>query len=125
MSFAIFTLYIRVIFFLYKLIAFFKKEEYSYLSIEVRWYILYFYTLNLQGCFHSSYRLCIEVYAVFVFKFVGFLFSLFCQKSHEILLILADQSTLFKLARADYPHLLLLASPMFFTFRHHCTYVLT
>ena len=34
---------------------------------------------------------------------------------------LADQLTLFEPGRADYPHLLLLASPMFFTFRHHCT----
>ena len=32
-----------------------------------------------------------------------------------------DQLTLFKPGRADYPHLLLLAPPMFFTFRHHCT----
>ena len=31
----------------------------------------------------------------------------------------ADQLTLFELGRADYPHLLLLAPPMFFTFRHH------
>ena len=33
---------------------------------------------------------------------------------------LADQLTLFKPGRADYPHLLLLAHSMFFTFRHHC-----
>ena len=33
---------------------------------------------------------------------------------------LPDQLTLFELGRADYPHLLLLAPPMFFTFRHHC-----
>ena len=33
---------------------------------------------------------------------------------------LADQLTLFQPGRADYPHLLLLAPPMFFTFRHHC-----
>ena len=32
----------------------------------------------------------------------------------------ADQLTLFEPGRADYPHLLLLAPPMFFTFRHHC-----
>ena len=32
---------------------------------------------------------------------------------------LADQLTLFHLGRADYPHLLLLALPIFFTFRHH------
>ena len=32
---------------------------------------------------------------------------------------LADQFTLFQLGRADYPHLLPLALPMFFTFRHH------
>ena len=32
---------------------------------------------------------------------------------------LADQLTLFQPGRADYPHLLLLAPPMFFTFRHH------
>ena len=31
---------------------------------------------------------------------------------------LADQLTLFKPGRADYPHPLLLAPPMFFTFRH-------
>ena len=31
---------------------------------------------------------------------------------------LADQLTLFQPGRADYPHLLLLAPPMFFTFRH-------
>ena len=31
----------------------------------------------------------------------------------------ADQLTLFKPGRADFPHLLLLAPPMFFTFRHH------
>ena len=46
----------------------YKTEEYSYLSIEVRWYIFYFNTINLQGCFHSSYRLWIEVYAIFVIK---------------------------------------------------------
>ena len=35
---------------------------------------------------------------------------------------LADQLlTLFQPGRADYPYLLLLAPPMFFTFRHHCT----
>ena len=33
---------------------------------------------------------------------------------------LADQSTLLQPKRADYPHLLLQASPNFFTFRHHC-----
>ena len=32
----------------------------------------------------------------------------------------ADQLTLFEPGRADYPHLLLLAPPMFFTFRQHC-----
>ena len=32
----------------------------------------------------------------------------------------ADQLTLFKPGRTDYPHLLLLAPPMFFTFQHHC-----
>ena len=32
---------------------------------------------------------------------------------------LADQLTLFKPGRADYPHPLLLAPPIFFTFRHH------
>ena len=32
---------------------------------------------------------------------------------------LADQLTLFQPGRADNPHLLLLAPPMFFTFRHH------
>ena len=32
----------------------------------------------------------------------------------------ADQLTLFEPGRADHPHLLLLAPPMFFTFRHHC-----
>ena len=32
---------------------------------------------------------------------------------------LADKLTLFQPGRADYPHLLLLAPPMFFTFRHH------
>ena len=32
---------------------------------------------------------------------------------------LADQLTLFQTGRTDYPHLLLLAPPMFFTFRHH------
>ena len=32
---------------------------------------------------------------------------------------LADQLTLFQPGRADYPHLMLLAPPMFFTFRHH------
>ena len=31
----------------------------------------------------------------------------------------ADQLTLFEPGRADYPHLLLLAPSMFFTFRHH------
>ena len=31
----------------------------------------------------------------------------------------SDQLTLFEPGRADYPHLLLLAPPMFFTFRHH------
>ena len=35
----------------------------------------------------------------------------------------ADKLTLFEPGRADYPHLLLLALPMFFTFRHHCIYV--
>ena len=35
---------------------------------------------------------------------------------------LADQLTLFQSGRADYPHLILLAPPMFFTFRHHCFY---
>ena len=34
--------------------------------------------------------------------------------------VLADQLTLFQPGRADYPHLLLLAPPKFFTFRHHC-----
>jgi hypothetical protein len=33
---------------------------------------------------------------------------------------LADESTLFQPGMADYPHLLLLVPPMFFTFRHHC-----
>ena len=33
---------------------------------------------------------------------------------------LADQLALFEPGSADYPHLLLLAPPMFFTFRHHC-----
>ena len=33
---------------------------------------------------------------------------------------LADQLTQFQPGRADYPHLSLLAPPMFFTFRHHC-----
>ena len=33
----------------------------------------------------------------------------------------ADQLTLFEPGRADFPHLLLLAPPMFFTFRHHWT----
>ena len=32
---------------------------------------------------------------------------------------LADQITLFEPGRADYPHLLLLPPPMFFTIRHH------
>ena len=32
---------------------------------------------------------------------------------------LADQLTLFEPGMADYPHLLLLAPSMFFTFRHH------
>ena len=32
---------------------------------------------------------------------------------------LADQLTIFEPGRADYPHLLLLAPSMFFTFRHH------
>ena len=35
---------------------------------------------------------------------------------------LADQLTLFQPGRADYPHLFLVAPPMFFTFRHHCGY---
>ena len=38
---------------------------------------------------------------------------------------LADQLSLFQPGRADYPHLLLLATPMFFTFRHHCNNVKT
>ena len=33
---------------------------------------------------------------------------------------LADQLTLFQRGRANYPRLLLLAPPIFFTFRHHC-----
>ena len=34
-----------------------------------------------------------------------------------------DQLTLFQPGRADYPHLLLLAPPIIFTFRHHsCMY---
>ena len=32
---------------------------------------------------------------------------------------LADQLTLFEPGRADYPHLLQMVPPMFFTFRHH------
>ena len=36
---------------------------------------------------------------------------------------LADQLTLFEPGRADYPHLLLLAPSMFFTFRHHCIHI--
>ena len=32
---------------------------------------------------------------------------------------LVDQLTLFQPGRGDFPHLLLLAPPMFFTFRHH------
>ena len=37
---------------------------------------------------------------------------------------LADQLTLLQPGRADYPHLLPLAPPMFFTFRHHwCSYL--
>ena len=36
---------------------------------------------------------------------------------------LSEQLTLFELGRADYPHLLLLDPPMFFTFRHHCSTV--
>ena len=35
----------------------------------------------------------------------------------------ADRLTLFEPGRAEYPHLLLLAPPMFFTFRHHCTVI--
>ena len=33
---------------------------------------------------------------------------------------LSDHLTLFQPGRADYPRLLLLVPPMFFTFRHHC-----
>ena len=33
---------------------------------------------------------------------------------------LSNQLTLFEPGRADYPHLLLLAPPKFFTFRQHC-----
>ena len=33
---------------------------------------------------------------------------------------LVDQLTLLQPGRGDYPHLLLLAPPMFFTFRHPC-----
>ena len=36
---------------------------------------------------------------------------------------LGDQLTLFLPGRADYPHLLQLAPPIFFTFPHHCIYV--
>ena len=35
---------------------------------------------------------------------------------------LADHLTLFQ-PGADYPHLLVLAPPMFFTFRHHCYHI--
>ena len=38
---------------------------------------------------------------------------------HWPLQYLADKLTLFPLGRADCPHLLLLAHPMFFPFRHH------
>ena len=41
------------------------------------------------------------------------------QGSHWSPQYFADQLTLFEAGRADYPHLLLLAPPMFFTFRHH------
>ena len=34
---------------------------------------------------------------------------------------LADQLILFQPGRAEYPHQLLLAPPMFFTFRHYCS----
>ena len=33
---------------------------------------------------------------------------------------LSDQLTLFRPGRADYPHLLLLVPPKFFTFQNHC-----
>ena len=36
---------------------------------------------------------------------------------------LSDQLTLFEPGRADYPHLSLLAPPIFFTFRHHWMYI--
>ena len=36
----------------------------------------------------------------------------------------ADHLTIFEPGRADYPHLLLLAPSMFFTFRHHWFYFL-
>ena len=35
----------------------------------------------------------------------------------------ANQLTLFETGRAECPPLLLLAPPMFFTFRHHCTHI--
>ena len=45
------------------------------------------------------------------------------QGGHLLPQYLAGQLTLFELGRAEYPHLLLLALPMFFTFRHHCRVV--
>ena len=41
------------------------------------------------------------------------------QGGHRYPPYLADQLTLFQPGRAYYPHLLILATPMFFTFRHH------
>ena len=62
-------------------------------------------------------------YSVFVFKFVGFLFSPFCRKSDEFqnLWILADQSTLSQPGRQIMPPKSLLATHLDFRFfRHPC-----
>ena len=44
------------------------------------------------------------------------------QGGHWLPQYLADQLTICQPWRANYPHLSLLAPPMFFTFRHHCSY---
>ena len=60
--------------------------------------------------FSNGNRLIYTLFSLFFALIKGWL--------HWYLHFLAGQLTLFQPGRADYPHLLLLAPPMFFTFQH-------
>ena len=65
-------------------------------------------------------KLLLEKLKESAFDTYQFLWSELCQEEQTSYVL---QLTLFEPGRADYPHLLLLAPPKFFTFRQHCTYL--